>query len=503
MKRKNLIRILSLLLALLMLLSGCDLYQGGETGDYLEDSQNVSDGAISGRRTGILRQGIPGQSKTFEVTEDRVYFLVDTDLGTILYSMEHGAEMLMPLCTLNGCKHDGPGCEAFFGTGGNVCFYEGALFVNAGTRLYRMNPDGSNRMLILDVKEFAEEKELTFNGIAEAKLWNGVFSFYLVTFGRKNITPKQYETPEYTIEGPDFKYLFDYYLPYYYLLDGTMEQPQTMVEITKDGGEGSLIAQYNDGENFIMRGPGLEEKSEWDHLYTWDPQKNRYKWFADVTELYSEAYEPGIPVPDSQWWQYEINWNFLTRRYESYGEGYWGKKYAYYLEPVKEGTNVVTNKICRLDYATGKPKYLLDTGLEGSYKMACFPDCIVLTETMTNKAKIPEKPAVYIYDWSMELLVQGKLEYPMAVLPQDLICGESRDYLYLAANYTGVPEYYIKKSDWNEGNLTAYPIQYENYNPALSYEKWTEIYEAGWAFWEDQLVGFGEMVKDAVDQMDE
>ena len=74
MKRKNLIRILSLLLALLMLLSGCDLYQGGETGDYLEDSQNVSDGAISGRRTGILRQGIPGQSKTFEVTEDWVYF---------------------------------------------------------------------------------------------------------------------------------------------------------------------------------------------------------------------------------------------------------------------------------------------------------------------------------------------------------------------------------------------------------------------------------------------
>ena len=503
MKRQNKCRILCLVLVLLLLLSGCNLYGVDDLGEELQNSQNVADGMISGRRIGILRQGIPGQSKTFEVTEDRVYFLVDTDAGTILYSMEHGDEMLMPVCPQNGCKHEGPGCPAFFGTSGNVCYYDDALFVNAGTRLYRMNSDGSDRMMILDVKEFAEEKQLAFNGIAEAKLWNGVFTFYLVTFGRNNITPKEFQASGLTITGPDFEILFDHYLPYYYLLDGTMEQPQTMVEITKDGGEGSLIAQYNDGENFIMRGPGLKEKSEWDYLYTWDPQKNRYKWFADVTDLYTEAYEPGIPVPDSQWWQYEINWNFLTRRYESYGEGYWGNKCAYYLEPVKEGTKVVTNKICRLDYAVGKPKYLLDTGLEGSYKMACFPDCIVLTETMTNRGKIPEKPAVYIYNWKMELLVQGNLEYPMAVLPQDLICGETRDHIYLAANYTGVPEYYIRKDDWEEGTLVVYPLQYENYNPAQSYEKWTEINEAGWEYWQELFGGHNEMVKDIIEQLDE
>ena len=473
MKQKGKIRILSKLLAALLLFTGCSVYDLDFLDAPSQNVQNVEDGMISGRRTGILRQGISGQFKTFEVTNERVYFMANIDGLAMLYAMEHDSDTLEPLCPLEGCAHDGMDCGAYFGTSGNVCYYDDALFVSAGTRLYRMNPDGSDRVQLLDVKDMEPpDDQVKYNGIAEAKLWNGVFTFYAFTYGK-----------ELAEEAMNDKVYFAYYQPYYYLLDGSMSKPLRMEQADFETGS-DPIAQYNDGENFIMRGPGLAEKADQYYLYTWNPQSNRCEWFADVSTVYARAYEPAVPVPSSQQWLYNFQ-NSTTRRYEAYGEGYWGKECAYYLETEKDKLNITTNKLCQLDYASGKPKYLLDTGLEGSYKLACFPDCFVLIETVNNDMKIPETPMLYIYNWGMEMIGQCKLDYERGILPQDVICGETAGRIYLAAHFTGVPEYYIEKDELKGEEIPLHSLSYENFDPAQSYAKWMDIRDAGIEKWQE------------------
>ena len=92
MKRNGMVGMLSLILAALLILAGCDPYAFDEEKFGNQNVQNVEDGTISGRRTGILRQGIAGQFKAFEVTEERVYFMVSTDMGATLYSMKHDSD---------------------------------------------------------------------------------------------------------------------------------------------------------------------------------------------------------------------------------------------------------------------------------------------------------------------------------------------------------------------------------------------------------------------------
>ena len=471
------IRILSLILAALLLLAGCDPYAFDEEEFGSQNVQNVEDGTISGRRTGILRQGIAGQFKAFEVTEERVYFMVSTDMGATLYSMKHDSDTLEPLCALSGCDHTSEGCGAYFGNSGNVCFYEDMLYVHSGTKLYQMNPDGSNRMPILDVKELESPYDNPFNGIAEAKLWNGVFTFYAFSY--------------YMYPSEDELYYevnFAYYEPYYYLLDGSMDEPRQITGINEAIG-GSLVAQYNDGLNFIMQGPGYKADPPIYHLYSWNPQKNDYEWFADVSKLLGEVYEPVVEVPGSQNWLYQNNSNHMTSPYGPYTEGYWGKDCAYFLQTEEENSRPVTNKICQLNYANGTPTVLLDTGLEGSYKMACFPDCIVLIETVNIRGKIPEIPAMYIYDWNMELVAQGTLDCELAILPQEVICGETAGRIYLAAHHAGVPEYFLEKEELETGELVLHPVKYENYDPMQNFGRWEEMYETALKEWQDHMMG--------------
>lgn len=462
MKRDGFAKRLAVLLALwtlsMLLLPGCQKEIA-----WLEkpkqNVQNVEDGMISGIRTGIIRQGISGQFKSFECTDKRVYFMTNIGGMPMLYSSTHDSTQLEPLCFLEGCEHEGPGCNAFFGVNGNVCYYNEFLYVDAGTRLYRMNADGSERMLLLDIAEAFEEED--YDGIAEPKLWNGVFTFYLTEYVRE-----WSDTWERTVLE---------YVPYYYKLDGSMRQPEPMVQL--EAGVKSLITQYNDGSQFIMRGPGQQEKADEYLLYTWNPETNEYAQFADVTMLFSEFYEPWLissrePMghPDH-----------ILRWYEAVGEGYWGTDCAYYLQREEEGMKITNNVLCRLDYFGGTSQPLLNTGLEGAYRLCCFPDCFVMIETVNNSWNIPATPRMYIYSWDMQLIGECTLEYELGIMPQDVICGETANRIYLAARFTGVPEYYIDKADFETGEIVVRELTYSNADLdavyATSYDAW-ETYDA-------------------------
>ena len=178
---KKFIRILSFLLVILAL-QGCQRYDLDLFLENEQQGQNVEDGMISGTRTGILRQGISGQFKSFDCTDEMSYFMLSLPDGAWLYALQHDSDEMEPLCPITGCKHVDTSCGAWFGSNGNVCVYEEMLYVNAGPRLYQMNLDGSDRMLVLNILEHMEEP---YTGFAEPKLWNGVFTYYLTWYAEE------------------------------------------------------------------------------------------------------------------------------------------------------------------------------------------------------------------------------------------------------------------------------------------------------------------------------
>lgn len=476
MKHRMKIKQFSLLLVTVLLvtlaLPGCGIDNLDLLAEPQQNVQNVEDGMIPGRRTGIIRQGISGQFKSYECTDNMAYFMVNANGAGMLYALEHDSDQMVPLCGASGCTHDDPACGAWFGGNGNICYYDDALFVNVGTKLYRMNPDGSGRTLILDAKDTADRKLVGFNGIAEPKLWNGLFTFYLTTYT---------EDPEHPLWDECIRKQ-GRYVPYYYRLDGSMDLPREMTAC-KDENGGDLIAQYNDGDRFIMRGPGLPEKADEYHLYTWNPNTNSETWFANVTGIMGKDYEVTAPVTAAVQDQY---WHVLRgRRYEAYGEGYWGAKNAFYLETQENGAQVTNNILCRLNYANSKGEPLLDTGLEGNYRLCCFPDCFVLIETMNNAKQVPEAPAIRIYGWDMKLLGSGTLNYERGVLPQNLICGETANRIYLAGYFTGVPQYYIEKEALNGEGISLHELKYENLDLVTAYNEWSTIRDDSFQLWQD------------------
>ena len=473
MKKKTWIRMLAVLLALalgLPLLSGCkDDLDLDMLSDREQNTQDVDDSWISGVRTGILRQGISGQFKSYECTDQRVYFMTDIDGIPMLYSMEHDSDILEPMCSLINCDHEGPGCNAFYSTNGNICIFDESLYVESNGKLYQVDPQNGDRVQILDLAKLFGEK---FDGFAEPKLWNGVFSFYLTDF-----------IDEWDVMGHTAAQTK--YVPYYYLLDGSMGEPQPMVRLedVEDPATGerltaSLIAQYNDGETFIMRGPGQEKRTDAYQLYTWNPQKNTYEQFADATLAMDAFYEPSYPVSNAEKENYQ---QFLmlsppvARIYDAMGEGYWGTDGAIILQPQKEGWHITDNILCKYDYANGKAEKLLSTGLEGSYRLCCFPDCFVLIETVTDDDKIPDAPRIRVYGWDMELLGECYIEHEISIMPQDLICGETANRIYLASRYVGIPEYYIDKAELDSDLIPIHELSYSNVNVEDVYQKRAEL----------------------------
>lgn len=403
-------------------LCGCATCEEGTTVE-----QNVEDGVISGIRTGILRQGISGQFKSFECTAERVYFMSNISGVPVLYYSTHQSDVMAPLCAVKGCAHTGDDCEARFEANGNICAFDSRLYVTAGTSLYRLNYDGTGREKVLDMLDHADG----YNGIAEPKLWNGVLTYYLT---------------ECNADG-EIKGEFQKYDPYYYRLDGSMNEPAPME---------NLIAQYNDGNAFIMRGPAQKGESSERMLYSWDPTDNTATLLLDSAALMDQFYQTSVLRDELEFWKTAgISIDENIRRYEAYAEGYWGESCAYDLR---------NGVICKTTYADGSTEELFDTGLSGIFHMICFPDCILLTEisnedTVKNHTVL-QKPAVYVYNWDFELLGQYRTEIALRVSPKDFICGESRDRIYLAVHCIGLPEYYLEKEELLSGQFTPHPIKY-------------------------------------------
>ena len=175
---------MGLVLLLFLSLVGCEQNrQGGEEeteGTPESPSQTYSAGFVPQERTGIREQYLAISGNSFECTDTGVYFMCQDIQGKsfLLYG-DHGSDTLVKLCGRPDCDHTGQDCNAYFSsTGTSVCYYNGYLYVTTsggGARLYRMNPDGSDRVEVMDSS--GANPGSGYSGTVDAMAWNGIFSF--------------------------------------------------------------------------------------------------------------------------------------------------------------------------------------------------------------------------------------------------------------------------------------------------------------------------------------
>ena len=189
----------------------------------------------------------------------------------------------------------------------------------------------------------------------------------------------------------------------YYKLDGSMDEPKLDTFFA--------LVLFSDGESIVGNVDYDKENELWVNGI-WDPDK------GIVEEL------------------------FKTDDINDYS--YIGTKSHYYVE---------NGVIIEDSYTEGK-KELIDTGLKGDYRLACFPDCIAMYE----KGPYEEKN-IYFYDWDYNYLGSVKINYEFNEEKMiGFICGETPDRIFLTDDFHCLPRYYINKSDFGSDNIEIHAL---------------------------------------------
>ena len=234
---------------------------------------------VSGQRQGNLSQSLRFGNKIYEYTDDGIYYFQQTDgikfthndeilylPCDVLYFSEHGTDTMIRLCGRPDCTHDSPECNAVFQElNCSVSSYGGHIYVAGilpGTQslfnVYRLNPDGSNRLKVLDG---AEINTKGYQVCSVVNIVNGVLVFdptYIDSNGNNQV---------------------DYF---YYKLDGSMKKPEQINDlIWRQDGDTLLMTEIN----------GLDDKSV-SYMCSWDPDTNTTKQLYEVTGIMSKATSP-------------------------------------------------------------------------------------------------------------------------------------------------------------------------------------------------------------------
>ena len=119
------------------------------------------------------------------------------------------------------------------------------------------------------------------------------------------------------------------------------------------------------------------------------------------------------------------------------------------------------NKIYKKDYDTGEETLLFDTGLEGTHRMICFPDCIVIRNAVAYDGSEPElkQQTLRFYSWEFEPLGEITLDFALLQGTSSPICAETPDKLLICTDISGIPRYYIDKSEFGTGHITLHEFK--------------------------------------------
>ena len=326
-------KLIALVLIAMLLLSGCGTDELPDTTTTPTEAQPqydwmAAESPIPVRRSGLLRAGL---NKTpYDVTNDGFYFIstarIESSYSYILYS-DNSSDMVIKLCGRADCTHDTKDCNAYVGS---TCFaiscWNGYLYavyeeadVNMGHNLtlYRMNLDGSDRIVVLDLHQFAQDK-----GVAQEDQQEYA-AYSLMTDGYLKFAIGHYEKqPDGSLHGVRDEY-------YYFALDGSMKEPKIL--------EAKVGSMYSCGDVILSLGDA-QNSGTYGGYYDWHPETDTATFLCD---------HPGQP-------------------------GWFGETEAYYYK---------NGGMYRLTYATGQEEKLFDTGLTGKYYAIILPDCIIIASS--------------------------------------------------------------------------------------------------------------------------
>ena len=396
-----------------------------------ENDENYS-GLLSGIRTGLYRQaGSLGQNE-FECTDDGVYFMnvyleVEDEMmegvAPYLFYADHNSDTVIKLCGRPDCTHNTLECNAvFLEWDWGISYYGGHLYTTKFSygpellNLYRMDPDGSNRVKVLDFESISQGKYTYFD---PTYVLNGVFI--------APMTGLDQDTGEKSRDR------------YYYKLDGSMTQPELMNLSFQPKEIAGWI--WNDGDSFLydITVPSDDGATEEWRLYRWYPDTNSDELIASM------------PVTEES--QYIID------------RAYWG---------ANNGLAHKDGKILKINYPNCDLEVLFETGISGENTARFYPDSIAVIDRRSTTSEEPD--VIHFYRYNGKHLGEVILDIPNNFGGAILI-GESRDRIYLGSNimFRGLPNYYIDKSEFGTGNIELHEMQH----PDLTEQERIALFSAG------------------------
>lgn len=354
-------------------------------------------------RIGVVRAGFSGMKSA--VSPTGVYFL--TEYGEILY-VDHGADQVIKLCGRVDCTHTDGDCNAYVEDAGYITYDDGYLYVatqgvelvNGYTasvsKLFRMDPDGSNRVELYDLGEFAssvaEDGEMV--EVEGWRLSGGYYEFTVKTWAEA-------EDGQLQKAGSD---------GYIYKLDGSEGAPRP------DPSDAATM--YNCGDLLMGIKKGSGNGGELGSYWAVDLEAGTDTYLTD---------HPGVP-------------------------GWFGEKEAYYCRSGDLIRLTYATGEEKVVVETG-----LETKTELDYYALCFPDCFVIANTEFSD---DGDDNLYIYNWAFELVDTVLIDAPHEGMTHRLFLAETADRFILSDGGVGdLPLYYIDKSELGTGNVQIHEFQ--------------------------------------------
>lgn len=225
----------------------------------------AAESPIPVRRSGLRRAGL--NTVPFDVTNEGFYYIscpVGSNSSSYILYGDNNSDTVIKLCGRADCTHDSPDCNAY---AGSTCFaiscWDGYLYAvieesgdlgEDSLKLYRMNLDGSERVVVLDMDQFALDNDLEFA------------SYSLMTDGYLKFSIGHYEKqPDGSLMGVSDEH-------YYFALDGSMKEPNILEsEVGSLYSCGDVILSLGDAQNGGTHGG----------YYDWHPETDTTTYLCD------------------------------------------------------------------------------------------------------------------------------------------------------------------------------------------------------------------------------
>lgn len=235
---------------------GCSTQETVEvTETQIQYDWMVGESPISSQRTGLFRSGLC--IVDHEVTSSGTYFVYN---DYILYS-DDNSDSVIKLCGRADCTHNNTDCNAYIEDGSQISCYEGYLYAVTGNlseeecKLIRMNLDGSNRIEMLDLLEFAKENGGDYVDCSLITQGYLVFSTY------------------YWAQQEDDSFSGTWLEYYTYKLDGSAGDPKAV------DSPGWYL--YNCGDVILTYLSEAENGGEYGSFWNWDIENDTLTYLCD------------------------------------------------------------------------------------------------------------------------------------------------------------------------------------------------------------------------------